>query len=86
MVVTHKVQSGQVIRQHCPKIASGEAKPSPLREPEDVRPSMACIGGADCRKGNSGRIDVSNPAKRGNAAIPQDLWTSRTQEDRCAPL
>jgi len=43
----------QVILQHCPKIASGEAWPSPSREPEDVRFSLACVGGADCRKGEA---------------------------------
>jgi hypothetical protein len=86
MVVAHEVRSGQVIRQHCPKIASGEAEPSPSREPEDVRSSMACVGGADCRKGKLRADRRVKSSEAGNAAIPQDLSTSHTQEDRCAPL
>jgi hypothetical protein len=82
MVVARKVR---VILKHCPKIASAKPNRHLRANLKDVRSSMACVGGADCRKGKlrADRRVKSNEA--GNAAIPQDL-SSHNREDRCAPL
>src|SRR5258706_15231337 len=65
------IGNGKVIHQHCPKIASGEAEPSPSREPEHVRSSTACVVGANCRKGKLRADRRVKSSEAGNAAIPQ---------------
>src|SRR3979490_3221752 len=61
--VAHEVRSRQVIRQHCPKIASGEAE---LRaSPRMSDPPRLALAGPTAVRGSSGRTDVSSPAKWG---------------------
>src|SRR3981081_289521 len=39
------IQDGKVIRQHCPKIASGEANRHPYVSPRMAGPSWLCLAG-----------------------------------------